>query len=109
MKDTLETNLPATGKVENENATLETASNTKENNPEAEAEVPVAGGKLTKEEILSRLQELVNASAETPRNEIESLKQAYYKVRRNEVEDARKAFLENGGEEKDFIIQEDHE
>ena len=109
MKDTLETNLPATGKVENENATLETASNTKENNPEAEAEVPVAGGKLTKEEILSRLQELVNASAETPRNEIESLKQAYYKVRRNEVEDARKAFLENGGEEKDFIIPEDHE
>lgn len=109
MKDTLETNLPATGKVENENATLETASNTKENNPETEAEVPVAGGKLTKEEILSRLQELVNASAETPRNEIESLKQAYYKVRRNEVEDARKAFLENGGEEKDFIIPEDHE
>ena len=109
MKDTMETNLPSeeTGKVENENATLETAENATESNPDADA--TAAGSILTKEEILSRLQACVDASADTPRSEIESLKQAYYKARRNEVEDAKKAFLGNGGEEKDFIIPEDRE
>ena len=41
------------------------------------------------------------------RGEVESLKQAYYKIRRNEVEALKKAFMEQGGEEKDFAVPED--
>ncbi|WP_304967751.1 DUF349 domain-containing protein, partial [uncultured Parabacteroides sp.] len=35
------------------------------------------------------------------------LKQAYYKIHRSEVDDLKKAFLEEGGEEKDFVVPED--
>jgi hypothetical protein len=63
---------------------------------------PVVNGKLTKEEILAKLTELVNGSVETARNEIELLKQAFYKINRFEVDELKKAFLEGGGEEEDF-------
>lgn len=71
------------------------------------AEAVVAAGKLSKEEILEKLTGLVEAAADTSRNEVESLKQAYYKIHRNEVDELKKAFLENGGEEKDFVAPDD--
>ena len=110
MKDELETNLAGeeTAKLNETNTPVET--------PEVTAEAAVvesdnaeenAAGKLTKEEILNRLQALVDAPIETVRGEVESLKQAYYKIRRNEVDELRKAFVEQGGDEKDFSIPED--
>lgn len=127
MKDTHETNLPAeeTGKLEETKApevtpenniaaevettgtveeTTETATDTTVTVEEATAN---ALGKLSKEEILEKLTELVNAAAETARNEVESLKQAFYKIHRAEVEESKKTFLEDGGEEKDFVAPED--
>lgn len=62
---------------------------------------------LTKEEIIARLESLVEASIDKSRHEIESLKQAYYKLRRTEVDDLKKEFTDNGGEEADFIAPED--
>ena len=50
---------------------------------------------------------MVDAPIETVRGEVESLKQAYYKIRRNEVDELKKAFIEQGGDEKDFSIPED--
>lgn len=50
---------------------------------------------------------MVDAPIETVRGEVESLKQAYYKIRRNEVDELRKAFVEQGGDEKDFTAPED--
>lgn len=110
MKDELETNLAGeeTAKLNETNTPAET--------PEVTAEAAVvesdnaeenAAGKITKEEILSRLQTLVDAPIETVRGEVESLKQAYYKIRRNEVDELRKAFVEQGGDEKDFTAPED--
>ncbi len=58
--------------------------------------------KLTREEIVERLQSLVEGDVETVRNEVDSLKQAYYKLRKNEVEEAKKAYMEAGGVEADF-------
>jgi hypothetical protein len=72
-----------------------------------ESAVPVNNGKLTKEEILSRLTGIVRDSVETVRNEVESLKQAFYKIHRSEVDELKKAFLEGGGEERDFVLPED--
>lgn len=120
MKDTLEANLPIeeTGKLENtmndvvsEETTVSesaTADNVETANTEVEAESTVAkAGRLSKEEILSTLTELVAASAESSRGEIDMLKQAYYKIRRTEVEELKKDFLSDGGEEVDFVAPED--
>ena len=64
-------------------------------------------GKLSKEEILEKLTGLVGAAADATRNEVEALKQAYYKIHRSEVDELKKAFLTAGGEEKDFVAPED--
>ncbi|GHT29272.1 hypothetical protein AGMMS49574_05600 [Bacteroidia bacterium] len=72
-----------------------------------EETVPVNNSKLTKDEILSKLSELVNTSVESARNEIELLKQLFYKIRRLEVDELKKTFLDEGGEEKDFKAPED--
>lgn len=110
MKDELETNLAS------EEAAKLNETNTPVETPEVTAEAAAvesdnaeesAAGKITKEEILSRLQTLVDAPIETVRGEVESLKQAYYKIRRNEVDELRKAFVEQGGDEKDFTAPED--
>lgn len=110
MKDELETNLAS------EEAAKLNETNTPAETPEVTAEAAAvesdnaeesAAGKITKEEILSRLQTLVDAPIETVRGEVESLKQAYYKIRRNEVDELRKAFVEQGGDEKDFTAPED--
>ena len=109
MKDTLETNLMGENTVElnetNEQvaATPQVADVATESK---EAEVESAG-KLTKDEILSRLKSLVEAPVENVRGEVEALKQAYYKIRHNEVEAQKSAFLSQGGAEEDFAIPED--
>ena len=102
MKDTQDTNLPEEmGKLEDTKMPAEAPEMTA---TEETAEVAsIAAGKITKEEILNKLAELVNNAAEIARADVETLKQAYYKIRRNEVEEEKAAFLENGGEEKDFI------
>lgn len=110
MKDELETNLAS------EEAAKLNETNTPAEVPEVTAEAAAvesdnaeenAAGKLTKDEILNRLQTLVDAPVETVRGEVESLKQAYYKIRRNEVDELKKAFIEQGGDEKDFSAPED--
>lgn len=133
MKDTHEANLPTeeNGKLEETKAPETTPENTAEEvvtneTPDAgvaaeetsEAEVKTdevaAGeetvattGKLSKEEILEKLTGLVEAAADATRNEVEALKQAYYKIHRSEVDELKKAFLTAGGEEKDFVAPED--
>lgn len=112
MNDTHETNLPVeeTGKLEETKAPEVTPENTAaevEITETVEEATANAVGKLSKEEILEKLTELVNAAAEATRNEVESLKQAFYKIHRAEVEELKKAFLENEGEEDDFVAPED--
>lgn len=110
MKDELETNLAGeeTAKLNETNTPAETPEVTAEAAAvESDNAEESAAGKITKEEILSRLQTLVDAPIETVRGEVESLKQAYYKIRRNEVDELRKAFVEQGGDEKDFTAPED--
>lgn len=114
MNDTHETNLPVeeTGKLEETKAPEVTPENTAaevEVTETVEEATANAVGKLSKEEILEKLTELVNAAAEATRNEVESLKQAFYKIHRAEVEELKKAFLENEGEEKDFVAPEDED
>ncbi len=112
MKDTLENNLPEeASKLEEMNKPVETpemdATANAEADETAEAKAAIAAGKLTKEEILTKLTDLVENSVETSRTEIEALKQAYYKIRRNDLDELKKKFIADGGEEKDFTAPVD--
>ncbi len=114
MKDSQETNLPMEGKLEEAKMPVTTPENTAEEivinttNAESTTEETVAStNKLSKEEILEKLATLVETTTEATRNEVEALKQAFYKIHRNEIDELKKAFLENGGEETDFVAPED--
>ena len=119
MKDTLETNLPidenkledtttpeVTPEVTPENTVAETTE-VKTDNAVQEEPPHAATGKFSKEEIISKLGELVENVEDSVRNEIDSLKQAFYKIRRGEIENLKSTFIEGGGEEKDFVTPED--
>ncbi len=115
MMDTLETNLPNDDKKLEETKTPEvnpektvtepnesiTGGTTQEEPPHA------VTGKQTKDEIIAKLSEIVESAEDATRTEIDSLKQAFYKIRRGEVEELKNAFIKEGGEEKDFEAPED--
>ena len=62
---------------------------------------------MTKPEIVERLKQIVSEPKMYARSEVDVLKQAYYKIRRLEIESLKKDFLEEGGEEKNFVAPED--
>ena len=82
----------------------ESASQAKENEVEESSLVAELAAKLSRTQIIERIQLLIQEEVETVKNEIDSLKQAYYKLRKNEVEEARKAFFEVNGEDVKFEL-----
>ena len=62
---------------------------------------------MTKPEIVERLQQIVAEPQRYARNEVDTIKQALYRLRRVETDAKKKEFLEGGGEEKDFVAPED--
>lgn len=63
--------------------------------------------KLTKEEILNKLKEIATDVENAAKSEIDSLKQAFYKLHNSEQEAAKKLFVENGGIIEEFVPQAD--
>lgn len=63
----------------------------------------------TKEGVIERLKEIVQAGGEAERSELEALKQKYYKIHNAEALAARQAFVEAGGAAEDFIPAPDME
>ena len=109
MTDTHDTNLPEK-QVELEEAKTTAADTTEQNLAEIPAEETdkeeqkeQPAQKLTKEEILARLKEIAAHVEATNKADIDSLKQAYYKAHNSEVEAAKKQFIDNGGDEENFI------
>lgn len=74
--------------------------------PETEAaEQPVVAEKYSREQIVARIKTLLEAPIEEIKDEIESLKQQYYKIRKAEIEAAHKLFEETPEDERgDFQI-----
>ena len=70
---------------------------------EKEVIVPVS----TREEIISRLQEMVSDISLAKRPEVESLKQAFYKLQRAAQEEQIAAFVAGGGTAEDFQPEAD--
>ncbi|KAA6347125.1 hypothetical protein EZS27_005418 [termite gut metagenome] len=64
--------------------------------------------KLSKEEISERLAIIVEQEAtDAVKNEVDALKQAFYKFKRIEMDAAKRLFVEAGNAEEDFTAEED--
>ena len=74
-----------------------------EQEKEEEAASPVS----TREEIIARLQEMVGDISLAKRPELESLKQAFYKLQRAVQEEQIAAFVAGGGTAEEFKPEED--
>ena len=81
------------------------AENTPEPIQEEVTEVVVSAA--TREEIIARLQEMVSDISLAKRQELESLKQAFYKLQRTVQEEQIAAFVEGGGTAEEFKPEPD--
>jgi len=81
------------------------AENTQE--PIQEETTEVVASAATREEIIARLQEMVSDISLAKRQELESLKQAFYKLQRAAQEEQIAAFVEGGGTAEDFKPEPD--
>ena len=112
--DSHDTNAPLEqGKLEEDNnlatvpeaTTPETTAETTMETTEEKTVTDVP--KQTKEEIVERLKALASDAEHSDRQEVDSLKQNFYKLHKAEVEAAKKAFIEGGGEAEAFKPEAD--
>ncbi len=75
------------------------SDNPKEEVTQTEEPKPQEEKEQTKKEILQKLKDLGKDVINTNRQELESLKQAFYKLHNEEIEAAKKAFQEKEGED----------
>lgn len=85
--------------------TLQTEKNVTENvAPEVnETENQTIEVPQTQEEVVARVKELAEADAPAEKQELDALKQAFYKIHKANVAAARAQFIENGGESEAFL------
>lgn len=85
--------------------TLQTEENvTKNVTPEVnETENQTIEVPQTQEEVVARVKELAEADAPAEKQELDALKQAFYKIHKANVAAARAQFIENGGEPEAFL------
>ena len=85
--------------------TLQTEENVTENvAPEVnETENQTIEVPQTQEEVVARVKELAEADAPAEKQELDALKQAFYKIHKANVAAARSQFIENGGESEAFL------
>ena len=61
----------------------------------------------SKEDVITRLQEISQQEELADKAELDIIKQTFYRLRNAEVEAARKAFEENGGNPEEFVAPKD--
>lgn len=85
--------------------TLQTEENVTENvAPEVnETENQTIEVPQTQEEVVARVKELAEADVPAEKQELDALKQAFYKIHKANVAAARAQFIENGGEPEAFL------
>lgn len=91
---------------QNVSAELSVGENTsavEDQNTESTPSVVSNYSTLSNEELIEALKKCLNQEVEEVKNDVESIKQAFYRNHRAEVENQKKLFLENGGVEEDFV------
>ena len=109
MTDTLDTNLPEKNvELEEAKQVAEVAEQVAAAQPaDAETTEPIAERKLTKVQVVEKMQLLAQSDEEVSRAEIDALKQAFYKKHLAEVEAAKRAYIEAGGDADAFVAPKD--
>lgn len=111
MMDSHDTNQPLEqGKLEEDKNLTEVSEATTLETPEGsdtETDTTVTTPKQSKEEIVTRLKEIAEDAENADKQEIDSLKQAFYKLQKSELEAAKKAYIENGGNPEEFQPEAD--
>ena len=109
MMDSHDTNQPLKqGELEEEKKAVEVSEEiTATPAEETIVEKPTenASKLSTKEEVLLRLKEVAQDAENANKQELDGLKQTFYKIHNAEIEAAKKTFVENGGAEEEFIAQ----
>ena len=113
MMDAHDTNQPLNqGELEEEKKTVEVSEAITETPTEevtAEVQTEAAPKPATKEDVLNLLKELAQNAENANKQDIDNLKQSFYKLHNVELEAAKKEFTDNGGAIEDFVPQEDPE
>ncbi|MCR5535056.1 MAG: DUF349 domain-containing protein [Bacteroidaceae bacterium] len=99
MMDSLETNVTT--------ATEQSSEITEMNAAPAETATPAAPVYTTKEEVVNRVKEIAQSEQLAEKQELDLLKQLFYKFHNTEIQEARNAFIEGGGEPEKFEPQID--
>lgn len=113
MMDSHDTNLPLEqGELEEDKKLTEVtdapATETPEESDAMENDSTAPAAKQqTKEDVVNRLKELAQDAENAEKQELDSLKQTFYKLHKAEQEAAKKAFIEAGGEAEAFVPQPD--
>lgn len=111
MMDAHDTNAPLNqGELEEEKKTIEVSEEITETPTEdvtAVSQLETAPKPTTKEDVLNRLKVLALDAENANKQELDNLKQSFYKLHNAEIEAAKKQFVDNGGVMEDFIPQED--
>ena len=111
MMDAHDTNQPLNqGELEEEKKTVEVSEAITETPAEdvtAEVQPEAAPKPATKEDVLNQLKELAQDAENANKQEIDNLKQSFYKLHNAELEAAKVQFTDNGGNIEDFVAQED--
>lgn len=109
MMDSHDTNQPLKqGELEEEKKAVEVSEEITETPAEetiVEKSTENASKLSTKEEVLLRLKEVAQDAENANKQELDGLKQTFYKIHNAEIEAAKKTFVENGGAEEEFIAQ----
>ena len=111
MMDAHDTNLPLNqGELEEEKKAIEVsvpATETTIEETTAEVQPASAPRPTNKEEALARLKELVQVAESASKQELDNLKQIFYKIHNAELEAAKKLFADNGGDPEAFTAPQD--
>lgn len=109
MMDSHDTNQPLKqGELEEEKKAVEVSEEITETPAEetiVEKPTENASKLSTKEEVLLRLKEVAQDAENANKQELDGLRQTFYKIHNAEIEAAKKTFVENGGAEEEFIAQ----
>ena len=108
MMDSHDTNQPLKqGELEEEKKAVEVSEEITETPAEetiVEKPTENASKLSTKEEVLLRLKEVAQDAENANKQELDGLKQTFYKIHNAEIEAAKKTFVENGGAEKNLLL-----
>ncbi|KAA6326170.1 hypothetical protein EZS27_024691 [termite gut metagenome] len=66
-------------------------------------EQPKTTSKPTKESVLKRAKELADEIEKASKQELDSLKQTFYRIHNAELEEDKKKFIESGGKEEEYV------